>query len=156
MSGDRAVSVSRVIPAPADAIFAVLRDPAMHSVIDGSGTVKGQRSSELLVLGSKFSMNMRMGLPYVIGNTVVEYEQDRLIAWRHVGRHRWRYELEPVEAPDGSPTTRVTETFDWSTALVPQAIELAGYPKKHPPAMELTLARLERVVCPEEHPTPGH
>jgi hypothetical protein len=156
VSGDRAVSVSRVIPAPADAIFAVLRDPAMHAVIDGSGTVKGQRSSEPLELGSRFSMNMRMGLPYIIGNTVVEYEQDRLIAWRHVGRHRWRYELEPVETPDGSAATRVTETFDWSTALVPQAIELAGYPKKHPPAMELTLARLERAVCPEEHPTPGH
>jgi len=156
VSGEKAVSVTRVIPAPATQIFAVLRDPAMHAVIDGSGTVKGQRSSEPLELGSKFSMNMRMGLPYVIGNTVVEFEPDRLIAWRHLGRHRWRYELEPVDTPDGSPATRVTETFDWSTAIVPKAIELAGYPKKHPPAMELTLARLERTVCPEEHPTPGH
>ncbi len=153
MSAERAVSVTRVIPAPADEIFAVLRDPAMHAVIDGSGTVKGQRSTEPLELGSRFSMNMRMGLPYIIGNTVVEYEPDRLIAWRHIGRHRWRYELQPVDGPDGRAATRVTETFDWSTALVPQAIELAGYPKKHPPAMERTLARLEKVVCPDEATT---
>lgn len=116
----------------------------MHAVIDGSGTVKGQRSSEPLELGSRFSMNMRMGLPQIIGNTVVEYEQDRLIAWRHVGRHRWRYELEPVETPDGSAATRVTETFDWSTALVPQAIELAGLPEEAPPGHGAHPARLER------------
>jgi hypothetical protein len=33
----------------------------------------------------------------------------RLIAWRHVGPHRWRYELEPDPAG-----TRVTETWDAS------------------------------------------
>ena len=45
------------------------------------------------------------------------------IAWQHFGRHRWRYTLEPV---DGG--TRVTETFDWSTALAPWFIEKIGYP----------------------------
>jgi hypothetical protein len=86
-------------------------------------------------------MKMRMGLPYRTGNEVVEYEPDRLIAWRHVGRHRWRYELEPV---DGG--TRVTETFDWSTAISPKAIELMGYPDKHPASMERTLERLDQHV----------
>ena len=52
-----------------------------------------------------------MGVPYLTKNTVVEYDEDRLIAWRHLGKHRWRYELEPVEGG-----TKVTETFDWSTA----------------------------------------
>jgi uncharacterized protein YndB with AHSA1/START domain len=142
----RVVSVSRVIPAPPEQIFAVLADASMHPLIDGSGTVRDVRGEdpEPLRLGSKFGMNMKMGVPYLITNTVVEYEQDRLIAWRHWGRHRWRYELEPV---DGG--TKVTESFDWSTALVPKAIEMAGYPAKHPPAMERTLERLAQVVSGE-------
>lgn len=141
--GDRQVSVSRTIAAPASAIFAILRSPAGHARIDGSGTVVEARAGqpELLELGSRFSMSMKLGVPYKIRNVVVEYEPDRRIAWRHVGRHRWRYELEPV--PGG---TRVTETFDWSTAVVPKAIELMGYPDKHIPDMEMTLERLAEVV----------
>lgn len=136
---DQQVSVSRVIDAPPEDIFAVLTDPAQHPVIDGSGTVKATSSgSERLELGSKFGMKMRMGLPYRIGNTVVEYEPDRLIAWRHLGGHRWRYELEPV---DGG--TEVTETFDWSTARSPRFIEMMGYPDKHPKNMTRTLERLD-------------
>lgn len=136
---DQQVSVSRVIDASPEDIFAVLTDPAQHPVIDGSGTVKAAGSgAERLELGSKFGMKMRIGLPYRIGNTVVEYEPDRLIAWRHAGGHRWRYELEPV---DGG--TEVTETFDWSTARSPRFIEMMGYPDKHPENMTRTLERLD-------------
>ena len=136
---DQQVSVSRVIDAAPEEIFAVLTDPAQHPVIDGSGTVKAAGSgAERLELGSKFGMKMRIGLPYRIGNTVVEYEPDRLIAWRHAGGHRWRYELEPV---DGG--TEVTETFDWSTARSPRFIEMMGYPDKHPENMTRTLERLD-------------
>jgi uncharacterized protein YndB with AHSA1/START domain len=135
----RQVSVSRTIAATPAAIFAVLSDPSLHAVIDGSGTVQGAHSDERqLRLGSKFSMGMRMGVPYRISNEVVEFEQDRLIAWRHLGGHRWRYELRPV---DGG--TEVTETFDWSTSRAPKGIELAGYPRRHIPNMERTLERLE-------------
>jgi len=131
--------VSRTIAATPAAIFAVLSDPSLHAVIDGSGTVQGAHSNERqLRLGSKFSMGMRMGVPYRISNEVVEFEQDRLIAWRHLGGHRWRYELRPV---DGG--TEVTETFDWSTSRAPKGIELAGYPRRHVPNMERTLERLE-------------
>lgn len=140
--GDRQVSVSRVIAAPPEAIFAVIADASRHADFDGSGTVKGAVGEpEPLTLGSSFGMSMKMGVPYRIKNVVVEYEQDRLIAWRHLGRHRWRYELEPV---DGG--TKVTETFDWSTAVVPKAIELMGYPEKHPKDMEKTLERLDALV----------
>lgn len=140
--GDRTVSVSRTIAAPPDAIFSILSDASKHALIDGSGTVQEVRGEpEPLVLGSKFGMDMKLVVPYRITNTVVEFEQDRLIAWRHWGRHRWRYELEPVEGG-----TRVTETFDWSTALIPKSIELAGYPDKHPPSMAATLERLDEVV----------
>ena len=147
--GNRTVSVSRVIAAPPDVIFAVLADPAKHPLIDGSGTVRQAREGdpEHLELGSTFGMDMKMGLPYRIKNTVVEYEPDRLIAWRHMGRHRWRYELTPV---DGG--TEVTETFDWSTAMFPPGIEWMGYPRKHPVAMARTLERLDALVTSDEAP----
>lgn len=144
MAEDRQVSVSRVIDATPEAIFAIVADPSKHSVIDGSGSVKGEQfgPSRLAKVGDRFGMKMKMyGLPYRISNTVVELEEDRLIAWAHFGGHRWRYAFEPVEGG-----TRVTETFDWSTAKAPKFIELMGYPKKHPAAMEKTLERLAEVV----------
>jgi hypothetical protein len=56
-------------------------------------------------------MKMQKGpMPYTIKNTVEEFEEDRRIAWRHFGKHRWRYELEPVEGG-----TKVTESFDMTT-----------------------------------------
>ena len=89
-------------------------------------------------MGTKFGMDMKMGpLPYRITNTVVEYEENRLIAWQHLGKHRWRYELEPVEGG-----TLVTETFDYSTAVSSKGIELMGYPKKHCANIDATLERL--------------
>mgnify|MGYP001815080916 FL=1 len=146
---DNIVSVSRVIEAPPEAIFDVLAEPARHSEIDGSGMVQNSRGeSERLALGSKFGMDMKMGpMPYRISNTVKEFEENRVIAWAHLGGHRWRYELEPVEV-DGKTATKVTESFDWSTCPpgVGKGIELAGYPKKHPANMEATLERLAAVV----------
>jgi uncharacterized protein YndB with AHSA1/START domain len=140
---DRVISVSRLIKAPPEAIFDLLADPAKHGLIDGSGMVQKSRSGEgRLALGSKFGMDMKMGpLPYRISNTVVEFEENRLIAWAHVGKHRWRYRLEPV---DGG--TNVTEEFDWSTSALPKAIELMGYPKKHVGNIERTLDRLAAIV----------
>lgn len=40
----------------------------------------------------------------------------------------------------------MTESFDWSTALWPKGIELLGYPRRHPAAMEGTLHRLAEHV----------
>lgn len=140
---EQVVSRSRVIKASPEAIFDVLTDPARHGEIDGSGMVQRARGeSKRLELGSTFGMDMKLGpIPYRISNTVVEFEPNRLIAWQHFGKHRWRYELEPVEGG-----TKVTESFDWSTAVWPQGIELMGYPKKHPANIEATLERLAAVV----------
>ena len=139
------MSVERVIAAPPEKIFDVLADPSQHPVIDGSGTVKHTRGKEpaRLSLGAKFGMSMRIGIPYVITNKVVEFEADRLIAWRHFGGHRWRYELEPVG--DG---TRVREIYDWSTAIPPTRLYIAvsGSPKRAEEAMTQTLERLDGVV----------
>jgi hypothetical protein len=144
----RQVSVSRVIAAEPDAVFAVLADPAKHSIIDGSGTVKQAKGNpERLALGSTFSMGMKMGVPYSTKNTVVEFEDGRLIAWQHFGKHRWRYTLVPVEGG-----TEVTETFDWSGARSPWFIEKMGYPEKHPAQMAKTLERLDTYVTTGEVP----
>ena len=92
---DRVVSVSRVIKAPSEVIFDLLADPTRHADFDGSGTVQEVRGdTQRLALGSKFGMDMKMGpMPYRISSTVKEFEENRLIAWAHLGRHRWRYEL---------------------------------------------------------------
>jgi uncharacterized protein YndB with AHSA1/START domain len=138
----RSVSVERFIPVPPEVIFEVLADPSRHPVIDGSGTVRRvRRAPRRLEPGSRFGMSMRLGLPYPIRNRVVEFEENRLIAWCHPGGHRWRYELVPH---DGG--TRVIETFDWSTARSPAAIEAAGFPERNRVAMVTTLRRLDGLV----------
>jgi len=143
MAKERSVSVSRLINAPAETIFDILANPARHAEIDGSGTVRGtkQTEPERLKMGAKFGMKMKLVVPYDMRSTVVEFEENRLIAWAHFGKHRWRYELEPVD-----DATMVTETFDWSTSVFPAGIEMLGYPKKHVPNMQKTLERLEAVA----------
>src|SRR5262245_61409851 len=135
----RQISDSRTVAAPAGTIFDLLADPARHAELDGSGSVQGAlRGPARLELGSRFGMRMRLGLPYTIKNTVVEFEEGSLIAWRHFSGHRWRWRLEDL----GDGRTRVTETFDWSTARSPRAIELLGFPARNRRGIEATLDRL--------------
>ena len=114
------VSVNRVIDAPPGAIFAIVADATRHPEIDGSGQLVRAKdgTTQHLTLGSTFGMSMKMGLPYSVSNTVIEFEQDRRIAWQtgpkgklepYVAGRIWRYELEPV---DGG--TLVTESWDLS------------------------------------------
>lgn len=138
----RSVSRSVVVDAPAQQVFDLLADPARHPDFDGSGTVQARlRGPRRLAPGSRFGMRMRLGVPYVIANTVVEFEEGRRIAWRHFGRHVWRYELEPVVGG-----TLVTETFDWSGALSPKGLELARVPARNARSIEQTLPRLKALV----------
>jgi uncharacterized protein YndB with AHSA1/START domain len=122
------VSASAIVDAPPDAVFDYLRRPANHLEINGDHTVRGLTAGpEQLSLGDSFGMKMKMGAPYRVSSKVVEFEQDRKIAWCHFGRHRWRWEIEPA----GDGKSRVTETFDLSTARFPPALRLMGYPKGH-------------------------
>ena len=141
---DRVVSVAREVAADAATIFDVLVDPANHSLIDGSGTVVSCRDENQarLQMGSTFGMDMKFGIPYRIQNEVVEFEDDRLIAWRHFGRHIWRYELEPL--PNGN--TLVTESFDWRSAWAARLYEMVGYPDRNVISMTKTLERLASIV----------
>jgi uncharacterized protein YndB with AHSA1/START domain len=144
MSDRRKVSASTTVHAPVERIFALLTDPAKHPLIDGSGTVQASiGSGKTLVLGSTFGMDMRMGLPYKIKNRVVEYEKDRLIAWRHFLGHRWRWELEPID----EETTKVTETFDWSTATLGPLLVLVGFPERNRQGIAKSLERLAAVLA---------
>jgi len=113
-TGNETIKSARIaINAPAEKIFAILSNPHRHKEIDGSHTIRENISGpDKLVLGSKFGMKMRLGVNYRIKNTVVEYQENSLIAWRHVGRWIWRYELVNI-APQ---MTQVTETFDASRA----------------------------------------
>lgn len=143
-------SVERLIAASPAAIFAVIADPARHREIDGSGTVRDAAGgSRQLNLGATFGMSMKMGIPYSMENEVIEFEQDRLIAWqtrpsikvmrRFVGGRIWRYELEPT---DGG--TLVRESWDISQERVKRAVEpLRGRTRD---SMAKTLERLAQVV----------
>lgn len=131
------------INAPAQTIFDVIADPRQHSVIDGSGTVQGTLSGPTrLSLGAKFGMSMKIGLPYTISNTVVEFDEGRRIGWCHLGRHTWRYELDPVDAN----TTIVTETFDGSTAWFPPALKLINAYDNNEKAVAKSLVNLKALV----------
>ncbi|HWG16025.1 MAG TPA: SRPBCC family protein [Streptosporangiaceae bacterium] len=142
------VSETAIIAAPAERIFALLTDPAQHPVIDGTGSVLAVQEGGpgRLTLGSKFGMDMKIGAPYKILNTVVEYDQDRLIAWRHFYGHRWRWQLRPLDdGPDGG-RTEVTEMFDWSTARFPLLLTLSPFPRRNRRGIEKSLVRLAHIA----------
>ena len=134
------ISRERLIPATADRIFEILATPALHSVIDGSGTVRGEQPDgpERLSLGARFGMDMRIGAPYKILNRVVEFEEGRRIAWRHFSAHVWRYTLE-----SRGDATLVRE--EWDGRAVPWRVvfRLLGFTRRHPASIEATLRKLE-------------
>jgi Polyketide cyclase / dehydrase and lipid transport len=143
-------SVERVIPASAEEIFALISNPLRHHEMDGSGTVREAKNvPSQLTLGSKFGMNMKLGIPYSMINEVIEFEPNRLIAWqtrpplgflaKFVGGRIWRYELEPV---DGG--TRVRESWDLSQEAIKAAVR--PLKKKTIAAMTKTLEQIERIV----------
>ena len=144
-------TVERVIAAPPEAIFALLADPQQHREIDGSGTVRDAKGgTEKLVLGSSFGMSMKMGLPYSMVSTVIEYEENRRIAWqthgptrigKHVGGRIWRYELEPV---DGG--TLVRESWDISQESAATRTLVRKGAAKTRKNMAATLERIETLV----------
>ena len=147
------VTVQRLIPAPAEAIFDLLADPGRHHEIDGSGTIVGSRSAgeRRLALGDSFGMDMDWGVNYATKNVVVEFEENRRIAWQTLapkplsyvltGRI-WRYELEPVEGG-----TIVRETWDTRQEALPSRYvvraTLTDLTRRN---MEKTLQRIQDVV----------
>jgi uncharacterized protein YndB with AHSA1/START domain len=142
-------TVERVIPAPAEAIFALLVDPHRHHDFDGSGTVRDAKNvPDHLELGSTFGMAMKIGIPYSMVSTVIEFEPNRRIAWQTyppigkaiAGGRIWRFELEPV---DGG--TLVKETWDISQERIKAIVQ--GARKKTIEGMTKSLENLEKLTA---------
>lgn len=141
MVSQQVVCASIEIPAPAFRIFDILADPRRHVDIDGSHMLRRCLAGpERLGLGSEFVMSMRLwGVPYRVRNRVVEFEENRLIAWRHFEPQHWRFQLQPTESG-----TRVAETFDysyWNSAGRLLLVAL-GWPRRNKAAITTTLALL--------------
>ncbi len=151
MEGD-VISVERVIPASPEAIFALIADASRHPDIDGSGALRKAKAGgpERLSLGCQFGMTMHQGVNYSMVNTVIEYEDNRRLAWqaalsgflgKFIGGRIWRYELEPV---DGG--TLVRESWDISKdhqkAFLRKG-KVADYTRTN---MDKTLVRIEELT----------
>jgi len=132
-----------IINAPVEKVFAIVTNPNMHPVIDGSGMVKGSTvGPEKLILGSKFGMKMKIKVRYRILNTVVEYKENELIAWNHIMRNRWRYEFRAID----STTTEVTEYLDTRRSPFTLWFHFVRVYEWSPIAMAKTLVNLKEIA----------
>ena len=154
MSNPEVVSVERVIPAPPEQVFAVIADPHRHHEIDGSGTVRDAHGeAQRLTLGAEFGMSMKWFVPYAMKSRVIEYDENRRIAWqtvpvypfsdRFAGGRIWRYELEPVEGG-----TLVRESWDITQERALSKPFVRGLGEATRENMARTLDRLEQVLAP--------
>lgn len=147
------IEVQRVIPAPAEKIFAVLCDPQGHVAIDSSGMLQDAEGGPVTAAGDSFVVHMDrealgdvpMG-KYDVTVNITDFEQDRLIAWTIVGQirppigHVYGYRLEPTA--DG---TVVTSFYDWSH--IDDTWRQAGiFPVISEAALRASLGILERAV----------
>ena len=122
---DETISATTIINAPAEAIFAVLADPAKHAAIDGTGWVREPLDGQpLTAAGQVFRMAMyndnAPGGHYRMANRVQVFDPPRAISWEpgmdtgdgnpQIVGHIWRYDL----APAGPSGTKTTLSYDWS------------------------------------------
>ncbi len=137
--GDDRVSATVVVKAPAEAIFAVLADPAEHAGIDRTGWVREALDSKpLTAAGQVFRMSMyHPGRPdgnYQMANRVQVFDPPSTISWEPGNEADdstvsfpgwiWVHDL----TPGGPSKTTVTLTYDRSS--VPDSIrEHIGLPK---------------------------
>jgi hypothetical protein len=154
---DAAVTVERIevprpIPAPPEAIFAVLRDPRGHVAIDSSGMLMSADGDPVEAVGDAFVVHMDrealndfpMGR-YDVTVSITAFEENREIAWTILGQleigHVYGYRLEPIEGG-----TLVTSYYDWST--IGQEWKDAGiFPVISEGALRATLGILARTVA---------
>ncbi|WP_432824994.1 SRPBCC family protein [Dactylosporangium sp. CA-092794] len=120
------VTAARDIAAPAADIFELIADPVQQPRWDGNDNLAEARSTDRVrAAGDVFVMGLTTG--NVRENHVVEFEEQRRIAWRpsEPGRppfgHLWRWVLEPIDAGH----TRVTHTYDWTDLTDEQRIPRA-------------------------------
>ncbi|MFJ4655262.1 SRPBCC family protein [Nocardia sp. NPDC088792] len=147
------IEVSRLIPAPAEAIFAVLTDPQGHVDIDASGMLMDAEGKPVEQAGDRFVVHMdREALgdfplgKYDVEVVITKLVPGREIAWTVEGqirpfvRHIYGYRLEPTA--DG---TLITSYYDWSE-LDEAWKERLTFPVVPESALKATLGILERTV----------
>ena len=141
---DRVVSATRTIDAPAEAIFELIADPSQQPRWDGNDNLAhadaGQRVHGV---GDVFRMVLTGERAAVRENHVVEFEEQRRIAWmpaepggRPIGQ-LWRWELRP----DGAGRTTVTHTYDWTRLTDENRI-----PRARSTTTEKLLASIDRLA----------
>jgi uncharacterized protein YndB with AHSA1/START domain len=151
------VSASNTIQAPADAVFAVLVDPANHAAIDGTGWVCDPLDRHPLTASGQI-FRMAMYHPnhpngnYEIANRVQAFDPPHAISWAPGydpgdGKLRfpgwiWRYDLAPL----GPSETQVTLTYDWSG--VAEEVRQTGpaFPPFAPDHLDNSLTHLAQLV----------
>jgi len=144
------IEVTRVIPAPAAAIFDIVRSPAGHVAIDASGMLQDFTGEPAEKVGDTFVIHMdRESLndiplgKYDVTVHIIVFDRDKEIAW-DLGpdvpvAHFYGYRLNAVE--DG--ITTVTAYYYWSK--VGDDIK-ARFPIVPESALRATLGILERTV----------
>jgi len=131
-----------VIAAPPKTIFELLASPSRHQLFDGSETItKSMSGPQRLFLGAKFSMAMKIKIPYRIKNTVVAFEENKKITWCHLMKWTWSYELVDL----GNGSTQVTESFDASAipGYAARWLKMTGAIAHNPKWMAKSLVRLK-------------
>lgn len=137
---DTRITATGTVPAPPEAVFGVLADPARHQEVDGAGMLRGLVGGPSAVTGVGDTFDMDMAQEgfgsYRMRNTITEFESNRRIAWapmleppdsmKHVigdmkpGGHVYGWVLT-ANAEGG---TDVEHFCDWSNAKDPNFVAL--------------------------------
>ena len=152
MTESTSITVEREIPASAKQLFDVLSNPHRHTELDGSGFIRGlDRGDRLTKVGQKFTVNMtgdHMGGDYKTDNLVSGFDEDKLIAWKTAPAGteppgwEWLWELKS----EGSDSTMVTLTYDWSQVNDPDIVAKVHFPLVSEHQLEDSLGNLASAV----------
>jgi len=150
------LTATTTINASAEAIFAVLADPARHAAIDGTGWVREPLDRKpISAPGQLFRMAMyHANHPkgdYEMVNRVEVFDPPRAISWEpgydpgddnvRFGGWIWRYDLAAL----GPSDTEVRLSYDWSA--VPEESRRQGqFPPFSHDHLENSLAHLAELV----------
>ncbi|MEV0276125.1 SRPBCC family protein [Streptomyces sp. NPDC050610] len=145
--------MSRLVPAAADAVFAVLADPKGHVDIDASGMLIDAEGQPVERPGDRFLVHMDReaigDVPlgkYDVEVVITELTPGREIAWTVEGKirphagHIYGYRLEPAEGG-----TLVTSYCDWSRTSEEWKKRIT-FPVVPESSLKATLGILERTV----------
>jgi hypothetical protein len=153
-AGAERIEVQRTIAANPTDIFALLRDPQGHVLIDSSGMLQSAEGEPVSAVGDSFVVHMdREALNdypelgrYDVTVSITAYEPDQEIAWTILSQmqppigHVYGYRLDPV-----NEGTLVTSFYDWS-GIHPVWREAAIFPILSEGALRATLGILARTV----------